>query len=95
MAVCSLILELQWNLSIADTIGESQFVHYREVSLVERFDIFQHLMTRITIIFQGYPLREVPLHEQTCYIATHYQSPALGPSGKNDTSKSALIEHWT
>ena len=40
---------LQWNLSIADTIGESQFVRYREVSLVERFDIFQHLMTIIII----------------------------------------------
>ena len=32
---------------MTDTIGESQFVHYREVSLVERFDI---LMTIITII---------------------------------------------
>ena len=38
---------IQWNLSITDTIGESQFVRYREVSLVERFDI---LMTIITII---------------------------------------------
>ena len=38
---------VQWNLSIPDTIGESQFVRYREVSLVERFDI---LMTIITII---------------------------------------------
>ena len=41
---------IQWNFSIMDTIGESQFVRYREVSLVERFDIFQHLMTIITII---------------------------------------------
>ena len=40
-------LVVQWNLSITDTIGESQFVRYREVSLVERFDI---LMTIITII---------------------------------------------
>ena len=38
---------IQWNLSITDTIGENQFVRYREVSLVERFDI---LMTIITII---------------------------------------------
>ena len=38
---------IQWNFSITDTIGESQFVRYREVSLVERFDI---LMTVITII---------------------------------------------
>ena len=37
----------KWNLSITDTIGESQFVRYREVFLVERFDI---LMTIITII---------------------------------------------
>ena len=29
-----------WNLAIMDTIGESQFVCYREVSLVEKFDIF-------------------------------------------------------
>ena len=35
---------IQWNLSITDTIGESQFIRYREVSLVERF------MTIITII---------------------------------------------
>ena len=45
---CCLVAKLlQWNLSITDTIGESQFVRYREVSLVERFDI---LMTIITII---------------------------------------------
>ena len=38
--------EVYSGTSIMDTIGESQFVRYREVSLVERFDI---LMT-ITII---------------------------------------------
>ena len=37
-------VDVQLNLSIMDTIGESQFVCYREVSLVERFDI---LMTVI------------------------------------------------
>ena len=42
-----MVIEVQWNLSITDTIGESQFVRYREVSLVERFDL---LMTIITII---------------------------------------------
>ena len=40
---------IQWNFSIADTIGERRFVRYREVSLVERFDIFQHFMTIIVI----------------------------------------------
>ena len=44
-----LYMYVQWNLSITDTIGESQFVRYREVSLVERFSIFQHLMTIIVI----------------------------------------------
>ena len=47
MECCDLDSSVQWNLSITDTIGESQFVRYREVSLVERFDI---LMTIITII---------------------------------------------
>ena len=36
---CGSQICIQWNLSITDTIGESQFVRYREVSLVERFDI--------------------------------------------------------
>ena len=34
MALCMCV---QWNLSMSDTIGESPFVRYREVSLVERF----------------------------------------------------------
>ena len=41
---------IQWNLSITDTIGESQFVRYREVSLVERFDILTTIIT-ITVIY--------------------------------------------
>ena len=41
---------IQWNLSITDTIGESQFVRYREVSLVERFDILMTIIT-ITVIY--------------------------------------------
>ena len=35
---------IQWNLSITNTIGESQFVRYKKVSLVQRF------MTIITVI---------------------------------------------
>ena len=41
---------IQWNLSITDTIGESQFVRYREVSLVERFDILMTIIA-ITVIY--------------------------------------------
>ena len=43
------ISTIQWNLSITDTIGESQFVRYREVSLVERFDILMTIITTIVI----------------------------------------------
>ena len=42
-------ITIQWNLSITDTIGESQFVRYREVSLVERFDILMAIVTIIVI----------------------------------------------
>ena len=32
---------LQWNPSIADTIGTNNFVHYSEVSLTQGFSVYR------------------------------------------------------
>ena len=32
-------LDIQWNLSKADTYGTEVFVHFREVSALERFEL--------------------------------------------------------
>ena len=39
MEMALLQLELQWNLSKADTYGTEVFVRFREVSTLERFEL--------------------------------------------------------
>ena len=39
MIIIAIIITIRWNLSKADTYGTEVFVHFREVSALERFEL--------------------------------------------------------